>query len=84
MYTGALFPASEAREVGLVTRVVPADQLDEALQQCLRDLKASSMEAIAACKRILNETRQLSPMTDAYLALLQPVVLKRLQQFRTK
>lgn len=83
MYTGVLFPASEAYDVGLATRVAPPDQLDEALQHCLRELKASSLEAIKACKRILNETRQLSPMTDAYLALLQPAALKRLQQFRT-
>ena len=35
-------------------------------------------------KRILNETRPLSPMTDAFVTLLQPAVLKRLQKFRDR
>jgi enoyl-CoA hydratase/carnithine racemase len=84
MYTGALFPAREAYEAGLLTRVVPADQLDATLQECLLDLKASAPEAIRALKRIFNEIRPLSRMTDAFLTLLQPAVLKRLQQFRDR
>jgi len=35
-------------------------------------------------KHIFNEKRQLSAMTDAYLMMLQPEVLKRLQAFRDK
>jgi enoyl-CoA hydratase/carnithine racemase len=81
MYTGALFPASEAFDAGLLTRVVPAEQLDATVAKCLTELKASSREAIQTCKRILNETRPLSPMTDAYLSMLQPGVLERLKQF---
>jgi enoyl-CoA hydratase/carnithine racemase len=84
MYTGVLFPAAEAYEVGLVTRVIAPDQLDAWLQKCLSDLKASSQDAIQACKRILIETRPLSPMTDAYLSMLQPAVLKKLQQFSAR
>lgn len=81
MYTGNMFPASEAYEVGLITKVVPAAALEETLQKCVQDLRASSLEAIQSVKRILNETKVLSPMTDAYLSLLQPVVLRRLQSF---
>jgi len=81
MYTGVLFPASEAYETGLLSRIVPADQLQAALDKCLGELKASSPEAIKALKRILNETRHLSPMTDANIALLQPAALQRLRQF---
>jgi enoyl-CoA hydratase/carnithine racemase len=84
MYTGAFFPASEAYEAGLLTRVVPPDQMEAALQKVLSELKASSPEAIQTCKRILNETRPLSPMTDAFLTLLQPAVLQRLQQFNKR
>jgi len=84
MYTGALFSAGEAYEVGLLTRVVPQEQLEESLEKCLSELKASSQEAIQACKRILIETRRLSPMTDANLSMLQPGVLKRLQQFSAR
>lgn len=81
MYTGTLFPAAEAHANGLVSLVAPPQQLEEAVQHCLRDLSASSLEAIQSLKRIFNETRPLSAMTDAYLTLLQPSVLKRLQSF---
>ena len=81
MFTGAMFSASEAFQVGLLTRVVPPGQLDDTVKACLKELKASSREAIQACKRILNETRPLSPMTDAYLSLMRPVVLERLKSF---
>jgi enoyl-CoA hydratase/carnithine racemase len=81
MFTGSFFPASEASEVGLVTRVVPQDQLEASLQKTLTDLKASSRSAIQTLKQIFNEVRPLSPMTDAYLTLMQPDVLARLKKF---
>lgn len=81
MYTGTLFPAQEAYEAGLLSKVVPPDQIDETLEKMLRDLKASSPEAIRHLKVILNETRPLSPMTDAYLTMLQPHVKERLEAF---
>jgi enoyl-CoA hydratase/carnithine racemase len=81
MYTGNMFPASDAYAAGLITRAVPAEQLEATVDKCVADLRASSLSAIKAVKRILNETRQLSPMTDANLSLLQPEVLKRLQSF---
>ncbi|MCB2077341.1 MAG: enoyl-CoA hydratase/isomerase family protein [Novosphingobium sp.] len=84
MYTGTIFPASEAYEFGLLSKVVPAHDLDEALAKMVRDLKASSPEAIGHLKVVLNETRPLSPMTDAYLTMLQPHVKKRLQAFAGK
>jgi enoyl-CoA hydratase/carnithine racemase len=81
MFTGAMFSASEAFDAGLLTSVVPAEQLGPALAKCLAELKASSREAIQTCKRILNETRPLSPMTDAYLSMLLPGALERLKRF---
>lgn len=84
MYTGVIFPAAEALDAGLLTMVVPVDQLDAAVSKCVGQVKASSAYAITACKKILNETRTLSPMTDANLAMLQPGVLPRLQAFRSK
>lgn len=81
MYTGNMFPASDAYAAGLITRAVPAEQLEATVDKCVADLRTSSLSAIRAVKRILNETRQLSPMTDANLSLLQPEVLKRLQSF---
>ena len=84
MYTGALFPAHEAYEAGLLSKVVPADQLEETLEKMLKDLKASSPEAIRHLKVILNETRPLSAMTDAYLTMLQPHVKARLEAFSSR
>ena len=84
MYTGNLFPAAEAHANGLLSKIVPADQLEAELGKLLKDLKASSIEAIRHLKVVLNETRQLSPMTDAYLTMLQPHVRKRLEAFAGK
>lgn len=81
MYTGALFPASEAHAAGLLSKVVTPDDLESELAAMLRDLKASSIEAIRHLKVVLNETRPLSPMTDAYLTMLQPHVRQRLEAF---
>lgn len=84
MYTGAMFGASEAHEAGLITQVVAQERLIETLDKVLAELKASSFEAIAMLKRILIETRPLSPMTDAYFTMLQPEVLERLRRFRDR
>lgn len=84
MYTGNMFDAAEAQAAGLLSKVVPAEELDTSLEKLLRDLKASSIEAIRHLKVVLNETRPLSPMTDAYLTMLQPHVRKRLEAFAGK
>jgi enoyl-CoA hydratase/carnithine racemase len=84
MYTGAMFPASEALAAGLLTCVVAPEELEAWLQDCLVKLKSSSQAAIRACKRILNEHRHLSAMTDAFDTLMQPETLARLQQFRAR
>jgi enoyl-CoA hydratase/carnithine racemase len=82
MYTGVLFPASEAHEVGMMSKIVPPDQLEAVVAKTVKEVRASSLSAIQACKKILNETRPLSPMTDAFLTLVKPEVLKRLQAFK--
>jgi len=84
MYTGNLFPAHEALAAGLLSKVVTVEALDGALGKMLGDLKASSIEAIRHLKVVLNETRPLSPMTDAYLTMLQPHVKKRLEAFASR
>jgi enoyl-CoA hydratase/carnithine racemase len=81
MYTGNLFSAREAYEAGLLSKVVAVDEFDKAVAAMVADLMASSPEAIRHLKVILNETRPLSSMTDAYLTMLQPHVKKRLEAF---
>lgn len=84
MYSGSMFSAHEAHEAGLLTKVVAPDQMEEALAKMLAEFRASSIEAIRHLKVILNETRPLSPMTDAYLTMLQPHTRERLQAFSAR
>jgi len=51
--TGARFSAARAREIGLVTAVVPADQLDSTVAAYVRELLGSGPEAITAIKRLM-------------------------------
>ncbi|MCJ2181047.1 enoyl-CoA hydratase/isomerase family protein [Novosphingobium album (ex Hu et al. 2023)] len=84
MYSGSLFSAQEAYEAGLLTKVVPSDDLDGTLERIVREFLASSPEAIRHLKTVLNETRPLSPMTDAYLTMTQPHTRKRLEAFAAR
>ncbi len=51
--TGREFGAEEAREAGLVTRVVPGTEMDAAVAQVLDDLRAGARQGLTAAKRIL-------------------------------
>jgi enoyl-CoA hydratase/carnithine racemase len=84
MYSGSMFSAQEAYEVGLLTKVVASDQMEATLGKMLTEFRASSIEAIRHLKVIFNETRPLSPMTDAYLTMLQPHTRERLEAFAAR
>jgi methylglutaconyl-CoA hydratase len=51
--TGARFTAARAREIGLVHAVVPAADLDAAVQGYVAELLSSGPEAIAAAKALI-------------------------------
>ena len=51
--TGETFDAQRAREIGLVSRVVPAAQLDEAVEERVGALLAAGPEAQAAIKQLV-------------------------------
>lgn len=51
--TGRTFTAAEALEHGLVTRVAPADGMDEAVAAVLEDLRAGERQGLVAAKRML-------------------------------
>jgi methylglutaconyl-CoA hydratase len=53
--TGRRFTAHEARELGLVHHVVPADGLDDRVAAVAGDLLAGGPEAIARNKRLLRD-----------------------------
>jgi 2-oxoglutaroyl-CoA hydrolase len=51
---GRRIPAQEALELGLVTQVVPPDELDAAVDALVEELTALSPLALATVKRVLN------------------------------
>jgi len=52
---GNRFPASRAAELGLISRAVPADQLDAAVDEVLADLRLGGPNALGAAKRLVYE-----------------------------
>ena len=51
--TGERFDATRALEIGLVSRVVPADQLDDAVDERVAALQAAGPEAQTAIKGLI-------------------------------
>lgn len=50
MLVGRIIDAAEAREIGIVTRVVPADYLDAAVGEVVKQLRSKSAAAVALGK----------------------------------
>ena len=50
---GNRFPASKAAEYGLISRAVPADQLDDAVNEVLADLRKGGPNALGQAKRLV-------------------------------
>jgi 2-(1,2-epoxy-1,2-dihydrophenyl)acetyl-CoA isomerase len=61
MFTGRRFGAAEALEMGLVDRVVPADELLPAATGWAAELSVNSPTATSLTKSILNRSFELSP-----------------------
>jgi len=71
--TGARFPAGRAREIGLVHAVVPAAELDAAVERFLREILSAGPEAIAAAKQLIPKVwgrtiEEATPMTSRAIA----------------
>ena len=71
--TGARFSADRAREIGLVHVVVPAAELDAAVDQYVREFLAGGPEAIAAAKALIptvsgRSIADATPITAAAIA----------------
>ena len=52
---GHRFPASRAAELGLISRAVPADELDAAVDEVLADLRKGGPNALGFAKRLVYE-----------------------------
>ena len=58
--TGARFPASRAKEIGLVHTVVAAGELDAAVAAHVREILSAGPEAVAAAKALIPHVWELS------------------------
>jgi enoyl-CoA hydratase/carnithine racemase len=54
MFSGRVIEASEALAIGLVNKVVPADQLMPTVEELAGELAQGAGKAIALTKRLLN------------------------------
>lgn len=57
---GNRFLAPEAVRLGLINAAVPAEQLDDAVDQVIKDLLAGGPEALAASKQVLAKVPQMT------------------------
>ncbi len=62
--TGERFDAHRARELGLVSEVVSADELDTAVEGCIETLLANGPGAVAAAKQLVAELAG-QPLSEA-------------------
>ena len=74
--TGARFPASRAKEIGLVHTVVPADQLDAKVEEYVREILTGAPDAIAAAKKLI---RDVSGHPPADVASFTTALIARLR-----
>jgi len=71
--TGARFPAERAHEIGLVHRVVPAHELDNAVATYVRELLTAGPQAVGAAKALIRSVvgraaADVMPATTAAIA----------------
>jgi 2-(1,2-epoxy-1,2-dihydrophenyl)acetyl-CoA isomerase len=75
VFTGRRFSASEAHEMGLVNRVVPADELSAVVTDLARQLAAAPTAALGMAKRLLDQSLQSSLHEMAVLEAFGQAVL---------
>ena len=74
--TGRRFTAEEAKHIGLVHAVVPADQLDATVKKYLDEILSAGREAIAASKALIQRIAQASP-EDAMRLSVDAIAARR-------
>ena len=66
--SGRRFGAERARELGLVHSVVPASELDRAVESCLQELRDSAPGAVADAKTLVRSVSGRSPSETRQVA----------------
>jgi 2-(1,2-epoxy-1,2-dihydrophenyl)acetyl-CoA isomerase len=74
-FLGDRLPASDAKDLGLVNRVVPAEDLDAAAAELVGRLAASPTSALALTKRLFNRSLD----SDRAAAFLEEAMAQELQ-----
>jgi enoyl-CoA hydratase/carnithine racemase len=65
------FGAAEAKEMGLVSRVLPPDRLQAGADELVRELSSRNPAVLLESKRYLKAVRQLPPAARAAYALVE-------------
>jgi methylglutaconyl-CoA hydratase len=82
LLSGRIFDALEARSLGLVTRVVPQDQLLPAARELAASLIDSSPTALQATKRLLVHCSQAELIRRLELGVEESVAIRNTADFR--
>ncbi len=69
LFTGDLIAAERAREIGLVNRVVPPNELENEVQKFVAAVLQNAPEALASTKRLIEELWSTSVQADVERAL---------------
>ncbi len=59
--TGARFNAARAQAIGLVHEIVPAAELDDAVERRIRDVRTSGPRAVAVAKALIRDVAAVKP-----------------------
>lgn len=65
------FGAEEALEAGLLSRVVPAGDVDSTVDEVTGELRSRSADVLAACKRYMRKVRELPADARPAYALIE-------------
>ena len=82
LLTGRIIDAAEAKEIGLLTKIVPAEQLLAAARDLAAKLVANSPESIRATKRLLVRASEAEIDRRLELALAENVAIRSTADFR--
>lgn len=82
LLTGRILDAAEAKSIGLVTRIVPAEQLLPAAQELAATLIANSPGGMRATKRLLVRANEAEIDRRIELAVAESVAIRSTPDFR--